>query len=336
MSYGLPYMGSKSRIADKILDLIPPGEVFVDLFAGGCAVTHAAILRKQYRRYIVNDITDYPDLFLRACRGEIKMEQARWISREEFHAQKETDPLIRLLWSFGNCGNFYSYPQEIEPYKRAVFALLTAQDLPERLRAFRKTIEALFRYLREESGGALTLLQKQDKSGKVAERFAYRGGGNDERKSEMETAQSLSRLESLDALTRLGRMAKLSRLARVAKLNGIALPAVYRLDYRAVSIPPGAIVYADPPYAGAGEYEGAKGFDSAAFFDWARACPHPVFFSEYSAPQDFALIASFEVAKLFTCGRRNETYATERLYANPPALALFKEARRDLFTEETL
>ena len=77
MSYGLPYMGSKSRIADKILDLIPPGEVFVDLFAGGCAVTHAAILRKQYRRYIVNDITDYPDLFLRACRGEIKMEQAR-------------------------------------------------------------------------------------------------------------------------------------------------------------------------------------------------------------------------------------------------------------------
>ncbi len=317
MSYGLPYMGSKSRIADKILDLIPPGDTFVDLFAGGCAVTHAAILRKQYRRYIVNDITDYPDLFLRACRGEIKMEQARWISREEFHAQKETDPLIRHLWSFGNRGDSYCYSRQIEPYKRAVFDLLTAQDFTARRLAFSATIAALFRYLREESGGSLTLAQKHFKGGKTVEGFTY---GAEDRKQNIE---------------RLRRVPVLDRTARVVALAGLTTPEVSRLDYRAVSIPPGAIVYADPPYAGCNEYEGAKGFDSAAFFDWARACPHPVFFSEYSAPQDFALIASFEVRKMF-CACRKEDYATERLYANPPALALFKEARRDLFTEETL
>ena len=317
MSYGLPYMGSKSRIADKILDLIPPGEVFVDLFAGGCAVTHASILRKQYRRYIVNDITDYPDLFLRACRGEIKMEQARWISREEFHAKKETDPLIRHLWSFSNRGDTYCYSRAIEPYMRAAFDLLTAQDFTARRIAFRSTIRALFRYLREESGGALTLSKKHFKGGKTTECFSYCA---DDRKQNIE---------------RLRRVSMLERIARTASLAGITPPEVFRLDYRAVSIPTGSIVYADPPYAGCEEYEGAKGFDSAAFFDWARACHHPVFFSEYSAPQDFALIASFEVQKTL-CDCRKETYATERLYANPPALALFKEARRDLFTEETL
>lgn len=317
MSYGLPYMGSKSRIADKILDLIPPGDVFVDLFAGGCAVTHAAILRKQYRRYIVNDITDYPDLFLRACRGEIKMEQARWISREEFHAQKETDPLIRHLWSFGNRGDTYCYSRAIEPYMRAVFALLTAQEFTARRLAFSATIRALFRYLREESGGALTLDQKRDKNGKTVEGFTYGAEG---------VKQNIERLL---------RVSVLERTARAVSLAGLQAPEVFRLDYRAVSIPTGAIVYADPPYAGCEEYEGAKGFDSAAFFDWARACHHPVFFSEYQAPQDFALIASFEVQKTL-CDCRKEVYATERLYANPPAIALFKEARRDLFTEETL
>jgi len=44
MRYGLPYKGSKNGIAKKIVDALPAGEVFVDLFAGGCAVTHAAML----------------------------------------------------------------------------------------------------------------------------------------------------------------------------------------------------------------------------------------------------------------------------------------------------
>ena len=44
MTYGVPYQGSKSRIAKDIIDQLPTGNRFVDLFAGGCAITHAAIL----------------------------------------------------------------------------------------------------------------------------------------------------------------------------------------------------------------------------------------------------------------------------------------------------
>jgi site-specific DNA-adenine methylase len=44
MTYGVPYQGSKSRIANDIIALLPEGRRLVDLFAGGCAITHAAIL----------------------------------------------------------------------------------------------------------------------------------------------------------------------------------------------------------------------------------------------------------------------------------------------------
>ena len=44
MRYGVPYQGSKNKICKWVIDNLPSGKVFVDLFAGGCAVTHAAML----------------------------------------------------------------------------------------------------------------------------------------------------------------------------------------------------------------------------------------------------------------------------------------------------
>jgi site-specific DNA-adenine methylase len=35
MKYGLPWQGSKSRIAEWVVDLLPQSHVLVDLFAGG-------------------------------------------------------------------------------------------------------------------------------------------------------------------------------------------------------------------------------------------------------------------------------------------------------------
>lgn len=55
MNYGLPYMGSKNKIAKDIINILPSGSRFVDLFAGGCAMTHAAILSGKYKSFLVND-----------------------------------------------------------------------------------------------------------------------------------------------------------------------------------------------------------------------------------------------------------------------------------------
>ena len=56
MRYGLPYKGSKNSIAEWIVDNLPSADVFVDLFFGGGAVTHRAMLTGKYKRFIINDI----------------------------------------------------------------------------------------------------------------------------------------------------------------------------------------------------------------------------------------------------------------------------------------
>lgn len=44
MTFGVPYQGSKNKIVPWVLHHLPAAESFVDLFAGGCAVTHGAML----------------------------------------------------------------------------------------------------------------------------------------------------------------------------------------------------------------------------------------------------------------------------------------------------
>ena len=48
MNYGLPYQGSKNAIAEWVIGQLPEAETFVDLFCGGCAITHAAMLSGKY------------------------------------------------------------------------------------------------------------------------------------------------------------------------------------------------------------------------------------------------------------------------------------------------
>ena len=120
MNLGLPYMGSKNKIARKIVDVLPSGSAFVDLFCGGCAVTHAALLSNKYKRFICNDIDGgMPNLFLDSINGKFK-DESRWISREDFARLKDSDAYVRSVWSFGNSGCQYMYSKEVEPWKKAL------------------------------------------------------------------------------------------------------------------------------------------------------------------------------------------------------------------------
>ena len=120
MNYGLPYMGSKNRIAQALIDVMPKAHTFVDLFAGGCAVTHAAMLSGKYSAFIANDIDGaMPRLFLDAINGKFKDEN-RWISREDFEREKTSSAYVRSVWSFGYNGDDYMYSKEVEPWKKAL------------------------------------------------------------------------------------------------------------------------------------------------------------------------------------------------------------------------
>ena len=119
MNYGLPYMGSKSKIVKHIVPLFPNADNFVDLFAGGGAVTHYAMTTAKYKHFVFNDINPLmPKAFEMALNGEFEKEK-RWISREEFFRLRDTDPYAAICFSFGNDLSTYMYGKEIEPIKEA-------------------------------------------------------------------------------------------------------------------------------------------------------------------------------------------------------------------------
>lgn len=118
--YGLPYKGSKNAIAPWVVEHIPSATTLYDLFCGGCAITHAALLSGKWRKVVANDLDgDMPRFFLHCAGGGMRGEN-RWISREDFFRLKDTDPYVRICWSFGNNQKCYLYSKEIEPWKKAL------------------------------------------------------------------------------------------------------------------------------------------------------------------------------------------------------------------------
>ena len=128
MKYGLPYKGSKNKLAERIVSLLPKRTHLIDLFCGGCAVSHAALLRNKYEHIHINDINWMcPTLFIDALNGKYQNE-TRWISREDFFRLKDTDPYVAVVWSFGNNMRNYLYSKEIEPLKKAIHYAIFFRD----------------------------------------------------------------------------------------------------------------------------------------------------------------------------------------------------------------
>lgn len=128
MKYGLPYKGSKNKLAERIVRLLPKRTHLVDLFCGGCAVSHAAMVMGKYKHIHINDINWMcPTLFIDAINGKYNNE-SRWISREDFFRMKDKDPYVAVVWSFGNNMRDYLYSREIEPLKKAIHYALFFSD----------------------------------------------------------------------------------------------------------------------------------------------------------------------------------------------------------------
>lgn len=384
MNYGLPYKGSKNSIAKWVVSHLPGSHTFVDLFAGGCAITHAAMLSGKFEQFIVNDITEYPQVFRDAIAGKYRNER-RWISRENFFRLKDIDPYVRLCWSFGNDMKTYMYAPETERFKKHLHAIFFAKTPGEArlmwrgfVREFakiRKEIEDLTQKvlkLCEECGvtpkynadGTLNIevmhadifrvksadlrgyLQNALKLSGLTQKDVYRHLGNymgthyfsesqwalptseqyeklqeilpaltipwaalNEGLQSMERLQSLERLESLQSLESLARLQRLESLQSLQSLGSLE---VFQKDYTDITIPSGATVYCDPPYAGTSGY--LHDFDHERFLDWLRHRDFPVFVSEYSMPGDFVCIAS--INKTCTYSPTKRTKRAERLFVH--------------------
>lgn len=121
--YGLPYQGSKNAIADKIISALPSGNRFVDLFGGGCAITHCACVSGKYKKVLYNELNPLlVELVRNAVQGKYnyKVFKPPFITREQFERDKEKDGYIKYVWSFSNGGKAYMFGKHIEKQKESI------------------------------------------------------------------------------------------------------------------------------------------------------------------------------------------------------------------------
>ena len=330
-NYGLPYAGSKSRIAHWVIDNLPRGRVLIDAFAGGCAITHRALLSQKWQTIIANDINGkFPQLFLDVIHGKYRDEK-RWISRADFERLKSQDAFVACCWSFGNNLRYYIYSKDIEPYKRALHYAIVFDDfepmqelMPEVAQAVADALHGqnnlhdrrittqniIVKTLKQLTGDnyAHSIIQSNPLYQSIRH-TSRKGAPSLERLQSLQSLQSLERLQSLQSLERLQSLQSLERLQSLR---------VTSQSYDEIDIPDDAVVYCDPPYHASDKrlYEGtARGFDHGAFYDWCVRVSktNPIFISEYSIEDDrFEVVA--EIEKMTSMSAKKSFNVTERLY----------------------
>ena len=309
INFGVPYKGSKNLIANKIVDLLPTGNTLYDVFAGGCAITYCAYLRHKFNNYVVNDLNDIPLLFVRALSGE--KFGSNWVSRAEFFAKKDTDPYIRICWSFGNNGCSYIYSRNIEPYKKALHYAVIFNDF-DRLKVLCPEVH---NYVREGMKD-IDIRDTQTRRKQIGKLIVewIKAHGNNELIQSNPLYKSINvkhnqpkELNSLQSLESLERLQSLERLPITVKQG----------DYRDLKFNDlKGVIYCDPPYKNTSKYGQTKAlqfFDYNAFYLWCEQQTLPVYISEYYMPEDrFLCIAEFEKQSTF-CPTKSKK-VIERVY----------------------
>ena len=262
-NYGICYMGSKNALAERIVALLPSASHLIDVFAGGCAITHCAMKSGKWQHVHANDINEMiVGAFRRAINGEFIGER-RWVSHEEFNRVRDTDTYASICFCFGgNCSN-YAYSPKNEKLKRAIHSAIFFGD------------HEPFRAL---TGIDLTPVQTIPD---LRERYL--------------TAKHLSRENGkridLQPFERLNRLNRLATAFSEEEKHRLTIGSV---DFAEVDIPSDSVVYCDPPYRGTSSYSKAKHFNHERFFEWALRQTVPVYVSEYAMPEEFVEVAAWQ------------------------------------------
>ena len=281
MRYGLPYQGSKNAIAEKLVSVLPCADNFYDLFAGGCAITHRAMIDGRWKNYYANDIDNIPTLFFDAVNGKYKDEK-RWISREDFARLKDADLYVSLCWSFGNNRKNYLYSNEIEPWKKALHYARVLGD------------NSLLRDFGIKSDGSTKDIKKHHNEYKDKYIKWYIKNVQDNNFcGKINT--DLSRLQHLERLKNLQRLEHLERLKAYKQSLEIS-----QKSYDEVEIKPNSVIYCDIPYENTMGYKSGD-FDFKKFYDWASNQTELVFISSYHISDDrFVEVDGWNKTMLFS------------------------------------
>jgi len=130
---GIPYMGSKRKLAFEIVNLIisenPNCKYFYDLFGGGGAISFQAIQYPQITKVVYNELnTGVVELLKKIKTDGVTKDFYQWIDRETFNKHKNDNTwlggLIKTCWSFGNNQRDYLFGKDIEELKKTAHEYL--------------------------------------------------------------------------------------------------------------------------------------------------------------------------------------------------------------------
>ena len=284
MNYGIPYKGSKNKIAESILAQLPPAKHFYDLFGGGGAMTHCALLSGKYKYVHYNELNPLVfKTFKMALNGEFKGEN-RWISKENFERLKDTDPYVACCFSFGNDFKTYAYGKNCELFKKAVHYSIVFDDN-----------SLLNNYI--------------DLSN-----FKYNSEKIKERRSELHSLLKKSKLNIEYGKPNQPVSQHQIWLERLQELNIGGGVLLSNLSYDEVPIENDSVIYCDPPYKNTNTY--IDDFNHEKFYQWLRGCREKnqqVFISEYQMPSEFFEVYSKEKTCLINAN--TTTFKLEKLFS---------------------
>jgi len=142
MSLGIPYRGSKRKLAPDILNaIISRHKVvtdFYDLFGGGGSISFNAISLYNFNVHY-NELNSHIFELVKYLKENKTLDPKfyEWVTREEFFNQvnKSNDDadwysgFVMSCWSFGNAQSSYLYGVDIENIKRLAHEFIVNSDL---------------------------------------------------------------------------------------------------------------------------------------------------------------------------------------------------------------
>lgn len=276
--YGIPYQGSKTKIAPAIIARLPSGRRFCDLFGGGFAMSHCARLSRKYQTVLYNELNPLlPPLIQGGLNGDYNYNRFKpeFITRERFYAEKETNGYIKYIWSFGNAGKEYMFGKSLEPLKHEAHDFVVFGKHTVHCQDAERVVTSKDIYQRR--------IQFCGYYRSIRKRF------------------DLQQLEQLERLQQLERLEQLER--HIIIQCG---------SYEQYQHEEGDIVYCDPPYEGTAEYDNS--FNHEAFYNWVASRPYQVWFSSYQGVKDFKLVWAKQLRS--SLGAGNKSINFECLYTN--------------------
>ena len=274
---GLPYIGSKKKIAKKLIEIIKQNfgtdKTIYDLFGGGGAITLECKL--QGLDVVYNDIDPIPGQLIQKILSEDREYIKSLIcSREEFFQIRDKedktidDHLKLLINSFGNNKKTYLYSKKHSDVKYAL-----VKEIIEKHDCF-------YGYKQTET----------------YKRCIAKNG----------------RLKHLVRIEQLGRAGQLERLQQLERVKEIKF---YYKDYKEFSEIKNSIIYLDPPYEELYNTYKYNKLNYEEFYSWCKSMSKEniVLIGGYHMPDDFEVVYEFKTARsTMQSGQHESKY--EKLY----------------------